>query len=181
MGRPRTPLRASLPLLVSGSIAFLAVAVPAAAHGPCPTCVEPAQVSVGDPIDLDYKTYKALLNPNRRQLTPGPKPYCYGCQLKLWRQRVAGVPPVELGVWRPRRAELRLPAPDVPPGRYLIALFDGSESGTHYTWDFLRVTEPKGDDGDADAPFRLLAAVVAVLAATASLVLLWRRRARLRS
>jgi hypothetical protein len=29
--------------------------------------------------------------------------------------------------------------PKARPGRYLVIVFDGSEAGQHYTWDFVRV------------------------------------------
>jgi hypothetical protein len=96
---------------------------------------------------VDYRLFKVVFNPTRTQLTPGPKPNCYGCSLGLWRDRVEGVDAIALGTWRPPRSSAELRVPDVPPGRYLVALFDGSESADHYTWDFIRVV---GESDEAD-------------------------------
>ena len=69
-------------------------------------------------------------------LTKGPKPNCYGCNLRLWRFHAKDSPSVVVydGI---RQPGFVFRAPDVKPGRYLVALFDGSEGGTHYTWDFV--------------------------------------------
>jgi hypothetical protein len=40
----------------------------------------------------------------------------------------------------PERQQLRFAIPDVPPGEYLIVVYDGSESGLHYTWETFSVT-----------------------------------------
>jgi hypothetical protein len=154
-------------LLVSADVA--------GAHGPCPQCIEPAAVAAGDVIKVDYPTVRAVLNPTRAELTRGPRPNCYGCQLGLWRDRVGGVGSMELGSWPKRRQTFELRVPDgVPSGRYLVALFDGSESGDHYTWDFIRVTEDPG--GDDWLPW-VAAAVAVALVAAAALVARSRRRA----
>ncbi len=52
---------------------------------------------------------------------------------------------------------MRFRVPDVSPGRYEVKIYDGSEEGQHYTWDFFRVT-PK-----SSVPWGLLFALVAVL------------------
>jgi hypothetical protein len=40
----------------------------------------------------------------------------------------------------PARRNVEFTVPDVPPGTYPVVIYDGSESGGHYTWDFFRVT-----------------------------------------
>jgi hypothetical protein len=159
-------------VVIVAAVAFLGNVLAANAHGPCPTCVEPARVSPGDTLTINYPTYKAILNPTRRQLTLGPKPNCYGCLLGLWKDRVRGVPSVSLGTWRPPRPSLRLDTPAVPTGRYLIALFDGSEGGTHYTWDFVSIDRAGGDGGDSHILIEsIVALIVVTLVLTAAL---WR-------
>ena len=133
---------------------------PADAHGPCPQCVQPAQVSPGDELEIRYLTYRAILNPTRQQLTMGPKPNCYGCRFGLWSSRAEGVEAVILGTWRPPRSRLLLQTPAVPSGRYLVALFDGSESGTHYTWDFVQIAAPSDASG-SNVPLLIGAAAAA--------------------
>jgi hypothetical protein len=37
--------------------------------------------------------------------------------------------------------------PEVPAGRYLMVMYDGSEGGDHYTWDHVRVArDENGND-----------------------------------
>lgn len=119
-------------------LAGLLIPATAAAHGPCPRCIEPSSARVDSKLRVDYPTFRAVWNPPRRVLTKGPKPNCYGCNLRLWRHHVKGSPSVVLydGIRQPGFVAR---APDVRPGRYLVALFDGSEGGTHYTWDFVQV------------------------------------------
>src|SRR5689334_12426196 len=76
-------------------LAFIVLgATPAAAHGPCPHCIEPATAHGHSKLRVDYPTFRAVWNPPRRVLTKGPKPDCYGCNLGLWRFRVPGSPSV---------------------------------------------------------------------------------------
>ncbi|HKI66312.1 MAG TPA: hypothetical protein VJ989_03480 [Solirubrobacterales bacterium] len=159
-------------------VAFVAVAAlcaPAAAHGPCPDCVMPDKAAPGQKLLILDRAYKAVLNPSRGQLELGARPNCYGCHLDLWKERMPGVAPVVLGEWRPPRQHAEVRVPQVPPGRYLLAVYDGSESGTHYTWDFIRVTDQTTKGAPGIALVGLLAAVALVLAIAAFLL---RRRAR---
>jgi hypothetical protein len=75
-----------------------------------------------------------------------------------------------------RNARLRVP--DVAAGNYLVATFDGSEGGAHYTWDYFRVDaapRPRKENRDAyDLIFWLTIAGGGGLFATA-LILLLRR------
>jgi hypothetical protein len=66
------------------------------------------------------------------------------------------------------RTRLSFDVPDVPPGKYLVVVYDGSESGLHYTWETFRVTAgtaPAKDvlpDGDpSPAPLLLGAGLLA--------------------
>ena len=163
------------------AVLLLALAARADAHGPCPTCLSPHRVAPGGQLQIDYPTFRAVLNPTREQLSLGPKPYCYGCQLKLWRDRVPGQPAIVLGTWRPRRdrATVRVPT-TMQPGRYLVALFDGSEGGTHYTWTYIDVQTASGDDDNSPALVIVIAAL-AVAGALATFLLRRRSTARRRS
>ena len=122
-------------------LAFLAVLIQgpsAAAQGPCRDCIEPATARADGKLQVDYPTVRAIWNPPRRVLTLGRKPDCYGCRLGLWRFHVEGSPSYVV-FNGPRQPGFGFRAPDVEPGRYLVALFDGSQGGTHYTWDFVKV------------------------------------------
>jgi len=48
---------------------------------------------------------------------------------------------------RPRVSEFQFEVPDVPPGRYLVALFDGGEGAGHYSWNFVTVEGPGAGTG----------------------------------
>ena len=156
---------------------------PAAAHGPCNGCIKPRTAQGSDRLEIDATASRIVWNPDRETLTPGPKPYCYGCQLGLWREHVRDAPSVEL-LRRPRSVpHPTFEVPDAPPGRYLLALFDGSEGGEHYTWDYLTIEssaatpahpEP-ADEGDG-LDLLLLAAVPAAALAILGVVALSRRR-----
>jgi len=56
---------------------------------------------------------------------------------------IASRPSLSLGAKRaPNGFSFRVPAAD--PGRYLLLVYDGTEGGGHYTWEFVRVS------GDAE-------------------------------
>jgi hypothetical protein len=38
------------------------------------------------------------------------------------------------------RSQLQFVVPDVPPGKYIVVMYDGSEGGRHYTWNTFKVT-----------------------------------------
>ena len=135
----------------------------AAAHGPCNGCVAPSNAQPGQRIKVDYSTYLAIWNPGKAPLTKGPTPNCYGCQLGLRRDHVSGTPAIIVFEHRPRAPEFSFAVPDVPPGKYLIALFDGSEGGGHYTWSYVTVAGAgDGRESKDDGSGMLIAAVIVV-------------------
>ena len=115
----REPLIRRLTLLIALFVLAGAMPSPAAAHGPCPRCIEPSTARADSKLRVDYPTFLAIWNPPRRVLTKGPKPNCYGCNLGLWRFHKDGSPSVVVydGV---RQPGFVFRAPDVEPGRYLV-------------------------------------------------------------
>jgi hypothetical protein len=88
-----------------------------------------------------------------------------------------------------RRASYRVP--DVPPGVYLVLIFDGSEGGTHTTWDYFHVLGPApvarsaaaarrdvgAEDDDGIPPGVLAGGILAgVLAGALGAHAFWKRR-----
>lgn len=74
-------------------------------------------------------------------------------------------PVVVLAEERPR-APLSFTVPDATPGRYLVVIYNGSESGFHYTWDFYTVTAPTPAQADEDSGtgwWPIAAAIIALL------------------
>ncbi len=121
-------------LLLGIALASLVVPVSAWAHGPC-NCSFP---QVGDPgarVRTRSPAYKIVFN---------PRPTDYGTEANSTGYASAYQPaaPTTTVMSRPvddpvRRASFRVPA--VPPGVYLVLIFDGSEGGTHSTWDYFHV------------------------------------------
>lgn len=95
-------------------------------------------------------TYKVVFNPDRTDLAIGPKP--------LWRDHRRGVAPTVVFRTTYRYSDLPLTGPvefqvpAAPPGRYLVSVYDGSEGGAHYTWEYFRVTERQAEAPATRAP-----------------------------
>jgi hypothetical protein len=128
----RRHLRSSIRLLLLAAAyasALLSFAVPAAAHGPC-GCVKPAVATPGQQLVSSIPTIRIVWNPVRDDLLIGPD--------YLARNHVTGQPRVVLqDQLQPASATFRVPA--TAPGRYLVLLFDGTEDGMHYSWDYITV------------------------------------------
>ena len=84
-----------------------------------------------------------------------------------------------------KRAVFRIPE-DLRPGLYLMLIYDGSEGGQHYTWDYFHVLgrqqalsslEREGDGSDVVA---IVAALVGAGVGALGLLAAWfyRRRGR---
>jgi hypothetical protein len=104
----------------------------ASAHGPC-GCL-PRTAYPGDAVVTNNVfVFRAVWNPTRADIYYG--------QPALIAAHVDGAPRIVL-LNRDRkdaRERARLLVPEVPTGRYLVLLYDGSEGGAHYTWDSMTV------------------------------------------
>lgn len=137
----------------------LVCAAPASAHGPC-GCTEPVVAEQGREV-VTSGGYLVVWNPRAEWFVGGAGPPSLASahredapsRVVLLRKR----PPYPR---LPPRARFRVPR-DAPPGLYLVLVFDGSEGGTHATWDYVHV--PDGDAAPAIGMHPLLRAVVAVL------------------
>jgi hypothetical protein len=153
------------------ALSLLAAAVlapAAAAHGPC-GCLQPDAGPPGTRVAADVRGYKVVFNPDRADLGIGPE--------ELWDAH-HGPAPVTV-MRRPWAYERRYPRASfvvpsgTPPGRYLVALYDGGEGGAHYTWESFTVTgaaagpadRPQHDDEPIDWPVWIAAAAGLVLGA----------------
>lgn len=120
--------------------AFIGMTATAAAHGPC-NCLSPNSGPPGTEVSVGSPSFKIVFSPDRAETVYGPK--------SLWRTRPPGPPPrvVFRTTYRyeprpdPNAPSPTFDVPEVPPGRYGVVIFDGSEGGQHYTWDFFRVTD----------------------------------------
>ena len=125
-------LRSGIRLLVLAAASMsvlLRLVVPAAAHGPC-GCVSPAVTRPGEQLVSSVPTIKIVWNPIRDDLFIGP--------YYLARDHVTGQPRVVLQD-QPQPASATFRVPLTAPGRYLVLLYDGTEGGVHYSWDYIRV------------------------------------------
>jgi hypothetical protein len=173
-------VRAALPplgLVVVTMAATLLWPSAAAAHGPC-HCATAATTlpKPGEFVSFRSGAYAVVFNPRRRDLI-APVPARGGggppAVLAAAHRPDAPTRTYRLGTpLRPeRRARFRVP-PTTPGGLYVVAIFDGSEGGTHGTWDYLLVDGPPPVRASAPpprplGPTGLVAAGVALVAAAA--------------
>lgn len=108
----------------------------AMAHGPC-GCSFPEVGESGTKVRARTPAYKVVFNPRRSDYTLPPDGL-----VSAHRPDV----PTTTVLSRPRRDPVRraiFRVPDAaPPGVYLVLIFDGSEGGVHYTWDYFHVAGP---------------------------------------
>jgi hypothetical protein len=154
---------------------FVALQVQAAeGHGPC-NCSFPELGKAGTRVNIRSHAYRVIVNPRREDFTlpPGGLESAY---LPKARRTVVLSRPRTQPV---RHTSIRIPR-SLPAGIYLVLVFDGSEAGQHYTWDYFHVlgaqTDPSNDD-DEHLPF-LIGVVVGACAAglTAAVVRMALRR-----
>jgi hypothetical protein len=129
-------------------VALIAAAAPtsAVAHGPC-GCLEPRMVPRGEPVRITggpgrgqaggagYPAYRVIFNPRPADLIVAPEYLA-----SAYRADVATTTVLS----RPRREPTRkgtFHVPRVPPGLYMVLIFDGGEGGAHSTWDYLHVID----------------------------------------
>jgi hypothetical protein len=142
--------------LVCGLIALLVGVPEASAHGPC-GCTGPAfegeegvevEAVPGDRLIIMQPAIEIVWNPVPEDLRIDPPP-------ELADDHVADIGSVPLARG-PKPKHHVVSVPDVPDGRYLVVMYDGSEGGDHYTWDHVRVTtsqsspSPAGSDDGPD-------------------------------
>jgi hypothetical protein len=117
---------------------FLATASPAVGQERCPRCIEPSDARVDSKLRVGHPTERAIWNPPPRLLSPRQAHF-----------HVDGSPSVVAydGI---RQPGFVFRAPDVEPGRYLVALFDNSEGNTGYTWDLVKLEAGLPEEAPTD-------------------------------
>lgn len=102
----------------------------AVAHGPCSECTSPKRGPAGTTVRVKWTAIKVVWNPTRSQVPYGDD--------HLWAAHHAREPSLTLfRSTRPRTSRFRVP--DAAPGTYGVAIYDGSEGGTHYTWSYFKI------------------------------------------
>jgi hypothetical protein len=132
-------MRSWVPATLAAATLWLLIgATTAAAHGPC-DCITPELGETGVRVRIARTTaFKVIFN---------PKPAQYGAAMRDTGYASAyqsGAPTATvLSLPRNRRQRnAKFRVPDVPPGVYLVLIFDGSELGQHTTWDYYHVIGP---------------------------------------
>lgn len=169
------------------AFAFAVSAGPVSAHGPC-ACLTPASGASGTTVSAATGAYKVVFNPDRTDLAIGPR--------SLWEAHRPGVVPTV--VFRapykysdlPLQGPVEFRVPAAPPGRYLVSIYDGSEGGSHYTWEYLRVNErrtpttarrpARGLSNEATGVSFLTVAAISLMAFVSGLSVGWLARAKRR-
>jgi hypothetical protein len=119
-----------------GSVAGNLVGPPgASAHGPC-RCLVPTLGVPGQKVTIARTpAYKVIFN-------PGPAAFGGAMRQVGYQSSYEPNAPTVTVVSRPRTQPKRratFHVPKAPPGVYLVLIFDGSERGTHTTWEYFHV------------------------------------------
>jgi hypothetical protein len=134
--------------VVLATLAFLAAGpVPVAlAHGPC-DCLFPQVAEAGTEVRITggpaaeeagrsgWPVYRVIFNPQPALM--GAAAYMGGAYNPA--------EPTLVFKLAPQRKTTRngsFIAPRVSPGVYFVAIYDGSEGGSHFTWDYLHLFKP---------------------------------------
>lgn len=120
---------------------------PALAHGPC-GCLNPVLTSAGDQVRITggpgrgqaggtgWPAYRVVFNAD---------PDDFGTMPSYLSSAYRVDAPTTTVLSRPRRqptrkGRFRVPS-GTPPGLYMVQIFDGSEGGSHSTFDYLHVVD----------------------------------------
>jgi hypothetical protein len=82
--------------------------------------------------------FRVIFNPRPRQygIAMRESGYASGYQPGRMTKTILSIPR------RKARSGLRVTIPDVAPGVYIVLIFDGTEGGSHKTWDYYQVLGP---------------------------------------
>jgi hypothetical protein len=128
--------RRRLVIALCCSLFLLLIKTPAHAHGPC-HCLSPIPAYPGQRVTVptSYRVIKVVWNPDPTTLSNEALMLLPDGRFYHPERRT-----ITLFASHKIRRGAKVNVPHgVLPGRYLLVIFDGSEDGTHYTWDVLRV------------------------------------------
>ena len=122
-------------LLLLFSSAYQQVAF---AQSHCPRCIEPSTARADSKLRVEYPTARAVWNPPPRSLAGGQE-----------RFHIQGSPSVVAysGVQQPGFV---FRAPNVKPGRYLVALYGDIDGTGPYAWDFVQLEAGLPDEAPTE-------------------------------
>jgi hypothetical protein len=133
----------------------------AIAHGPCgsvgSSCLEPNEGPPGTEVTTEgsggFEGILAVWNPRPNILALGVPGSTKDCDIKCAEAKSIYHfdQPMVVVAETDDRSQLQFVVPDVPPGRYIVVMYDGSEGGRHYTWNTFKVTAaPAATEGASD-------------------------------
>ncbi len=124
---------------------------PALAHR-CDNCFEPTSGPPGTVVTVP-RSYKVTLNQD----------HYYAYKRDLYRPNVRTF---VLFVASEPRSGVKISVPNVPPGRYAVSAYDGSEGGGHYVYTAFRVTHPSSalpSTGDPSFAWVVIGVIILLL------------------
>lgn len=144
-----------------GLVVVALATLPARAHGPCgavgSSCLEPYEGPPGTVVTTrDFEGVLALWNPRPNVLALGVPGSSKVCDIECAAAKPVyhlDLPMVVLDEV-PDRSRLQFVVPDVPPGKFVVVMYDGAEGGRHYTSDTFKVTaqSPNTEQTRGDEP-----------------------------
>lgn len=126
-------------MLLAGALTVGAGPGTATAHGPC-RCIEPRIAAPGDELTIPVRTLRAIWNPTDADFNVE----LGGFRLRNWRHNPASEAITLAESAKPTEPPLSVSVPKVPAGLYMLLVFDGSEGGTHFTWEYIWVVADEG-------------------------------------
>jgi hypothetical protein len=137
-------------MIVILSLVATVLSTDALAHGPCgETCLEPNSGPPGTYVTTeDLEGILAVWNPRPNMLPLGVPGTSKTCDIRCAQAKPIYHVDQSISVLAEseRREQLRFDVPVVPPGEYLVVIYDGSENGYHYTYETFKVTAGSGSD-----------------------------------
>jgi hypothetical protein len=148
-------LRRAMCIVLPAFLFLALVPHPVIAHGPCgavgSSCLEPNEGPPGTEVTTgDFEGIFAVWNPRPNILALGVPGSSKECDINCAKAKSIYHfdQPMVVVAEADDRSQLQFGVPDVPPGKYIVVMYDGSEGGRHYTWNTFKVTGVAPADGE---------------------------------
>ncbi len=127
----------------------------------------------GESLTVPVQIQRAIWNPNSDEFSQE----LGGFRLADWRHNPSSDSIIlTASSDAPKQPPTTVHVPDVSPGRYLLLVLDGTEGGTHFTWDYVTVAEGASrEESDSDNTLLLAAGLGAAALVAAAFYMRARR------